>query len=115
MDVIMTCPIYSEDKNNNGVCLCSYNYYNDSSTLNCFYENDNCTSKGYAYINKETKECFRTKEDCIERGYKVFNNKCIDECPQNTEDTNNNSICLCSYNYFNVSNILNCFNESDNC
>ena len=85
------CPQNSEDKNNNSICLCSYNYFNNSNFLNCFNQTDNCKSKGYDYTNIDTNECFNTKEDCIGRGYKILNKGCYIDCPQNTEDKNNNS------------------------
>ena len=109
------CPQNTEEKNRDSICLCSYNFINDNDLLNCFNEEDNCQSKGYAYTNKDTKECFNTKEDCIQRGYKIFNNECYDECPLNSEDKNNNNICFCSYNYYIKSNSLDCFNEAENC
>ena len=129
------CPNNTEDKNNDNICLCSYNYFNNSNLLTCFNEEDNCTSKGYSYINMETKECFNTKgeciekgyayinieikecfytkEECIEKGFKIFNNECYDECPLNSEDKNNNSICECTYHFYKNNGILQCLNKNE--
>ena len=81
----------------------------------CFDEEDKCITKGYDYTNVETKECFNSKEDCFERGYKIFNKECYDDCPLNSEDINNNSICECSYYFYNDNGNLNCFNQSKLC
>ena len=109
------CPPNSQDKNNDKICICLYNYFNNSNQFECFGEEENCLLKEYDYINNVTKECFKKKEDCIDRGYKVFNKECYDECPSNTKDVNDNSICECSFYYYNDSGTLNCFNQNETC
>ena len=109
------CPSNSKNKNNDNICFCSYNFFSNNNLINCFNEKDNCTSKGYAYTNIETKECFNIKEECIEKGYKIFNKACYDKCPLNSEDKNNNSICECSYYYYNNNGILKCLGKYEKC
>ena len=109
------CPNNTEIKNNDKICICLYNYFNNSNEFECFNEEENCLSKGYNYTHNETKECFKTKEDCIEKGYKIFNKECYDECPSNTQDKNNNNICECLYYFYNENGIFNCFNSDEIC
>ena len=118
------CPGNSKPKNDdNSLCICSnYFYTEEDNKVNCFNSNETCETKGYSYINPETKECFNTKDDCINRGYKIFNNECYSDCPKNTEDKNNNNICVCSsYSLLeenmeeNNNNQLKCFESEREC
>ena len=118
------CPGNSKPKNDdNSFCICSnYFYTEEDNKVNCFNSSETCETKGYSYINPETKECFNTKDDCINRGYKIFNKECYSDCPKNTEDKNNNNICVCSsYSLFeenmeeNNNNQLKCFESEREC
>ena len=71
-------------KNNDNICYCSYNYFNDSNSLTCFNMEESCELHNFNYTNVDTKECFNLINDCIYRGYKIFNNNCYNNCPINT-------------------------------
>ena len=106
----------NQNENNINYCKCSYYYYKDeNNNLNCFDNGKTCEMEGYPYVNEETKECFESTEKCILKGYKVFNRRCYEECPINSQDVYNDNICLCQYYYFNNSNILECFEQGNNC
>ena len=55
------------------------------------------------------------KNVLINLGYKVFNFDCLNECPLNSQDSLNNGLCSCQYNYYENDNILNCFDSGVTC
>ena len=61
-----SCPENMNDKNNNGICLCKYNYINNTNQLICLTQEESCISKGYNYTNLDTNECFVSLELKIE-------------------------------------------------
>ena len=111
------CPNKTELKEENShYCFCKYYYYNKSNFLTCFEDGETCESMDYPIKMNNTKECFKTKEECTKRGFKFFNNICYEiDCPKNSYDKNNNGICLCSYYFFNQTNLLNCLEEEVKC
>ena len=113
-----SCPTNTIEKYDNGICLCSYYYFNNSDKLECFDEEITCETHtpSYPYTNLNTKECFKSKEDCINRGYKIFNKYCYNECPKHSEEKNNDNICLCSvYSLNDENNLLKCFQSEIEC
>ena len=97
-DCYSKCPENTKEKKGDFACICSgYFHREKNEILNCFNPNETCESKGFLYTYVETKECFYTKEECIDKGYKIFNNKCYDKCPEDTEDTFNDKICIDKY------------------
>ena len=114
------CPINTELKYNDNICYCSYNYFNDSNSLTCFNINEKCEYNNFSYINVDTNECFNSIDDCINRGYKIFNNKCYNSCPVNTEHNKDNkddsNYCYCSnYYYIDENNNYNCLDSNKTC
>ena len=111
------CPYNSYNKNNNGICLCSYYFFNQSNNLACLDEGVECKEASsnypYNYINK--KECLSSLDECKNRKLKIFNEECYDNCPKNTESKNNEPFCICSYYYLEEDNKLNCFNSGETC
>ena len=114
-DCLNECPLNSQDSLNNGLCSCQYNYYENDNILNCFASGVTCESLGYSIKMQNSKECFHTEQECINKKHKMFNNTCYESCPDKTEDKNKNGYCLCKDNYFNNSNILNCFESGVTC
>ena len=108
------CPENTEP-NADRICLCKYYFYNDSNFLNCFEENATCETEGYLIKMSNTSECFKNKFECLKRGYKFYNNDCIERCPDTTIEKDNDGICSCHYNYFNDSDILDCFASDETC
>ena len=117
---INTCPSNTYEKNNDGICHCSFFYYYDKENdlYTCFEENDTCESKLYSYENIESKHCFSSLDDCKEKGFYVFNNECHTSCPENTiNNINDNYNCICQ-NYFFLNdeeNIYDCFSSDKIC
>ena len=113
------CPINTNEKDNNGICYCSYFYFLDSesNTYVCLSENEECQSKGYEYKNTDEKQCFRSLDDCFLKGYKLFNNECYKPCPDNSYEKDGDGICYCSYFYYKdlVGDLYNCLGENDQC
>ena len=114
------CPENTKPKNgDDSYCICTeYFYINDDNKLNCFSSGKTCNSEltEYNYTNIETKECFKTKEKCINKGLKIFNYECRSNCPTNTEDKNNDNLCLCSYfSLIDENNLLKCFASEVDC
>ena len=113
---VSDCPENSiETEHNNRECL--YKYYENNTNLICGQESDSCEDIGYP-ITSDYNKCFLSRDDCIERGHKFFNNICyINNCPENTEEKNNDGICNCSYRYIYVSNSDSyiCFEENETC
>ena len=112
-----SCPDNTEDKNNNGLCLCKNNYINNTNQLTCLTEEKSCESEGYNYINLDTKECFTSLESCKNRDLKTFNDNCYSVCPRNTkENSTDTSSCICSYYFFTEeNNKLTCFEQNEVC
>ena len=113
-ECIRVCPQNSEFSANNN-CICKFKYYKENDFFTCFGEGESCENLGFPIKMSNTNECFKTKEECINKGYKVFNNICYETCLLNSEDKDGNGICLCKYNYINISNELTCFGEEDSC
>ena len=113
------CPQNTKPNNDNSLCICSNYFYTDENNkLTCFTSEKTCETESaeYLYTNIETKECFKTKEQCLNRGLKVFNFECLNSCPENTVDKNNNNICLCQfYTLIDENNILICFDSEIDC
>ena len=111
------CPKNTKPKNEESFCICSYYFHRDEKNiLNCFDSDKTCETEDFFYTNIETKECFRTKEECINKGYKVFNKECYNNCPNNTEDKNNDNICICSgYSFIDENNLIKCFESESEC
>ena len=101
-DCVEFCPDNSDDIDNDGICLCSFFYFNDydTNTFFCLGENELCSSKGYSYKNNDEKQCFISSDDCINKGYKIFNNECLNSCPTNTYLNNDDGICYCSHFFY---------------
>ena len=105
------CPENTEIKDDSNICLCKYDYYNQSNLLTCYGKEEICDINVYPFKKFDSRECFKTIEECIQRDFYIFNNLCYKNCPINTEDKNNNNICECSYHFFynNIDNVYNCF------
>ena len=115
-ECLPTCPENSEIKETEGICLCKFNYYNDSNILTCLENGKSCEEGGFPIKMNTTNECFKNKFECIKRGFKFYDNICYEEqCPDNTIEKNNDGICSCLYYYFNNSDILTCFNDGETC
>ena len=56
-------------------------------------------------------------DDCIQKGFKTFNGQCYKECPTNTDDMNNDGICICSYfSFYDSENSLYiCYGQDETC
>ena len=111
-----SCPKNTNSKKGESSCKCSYYFHTkEKNMLNCFNSSQTCESQNYLYTYIETNECFSNKEECIDKGYKIFNNKCYNSCPKNTEE-NDDHICYCSvYSLFDENNLINCFESEINC
>ena len=115
------CPTNTKiNESDSSYCICeNYFYRDENNKLNCFTSDKTCLTESAEYLFKssETKECFKTKEKCIKRGLKVFNYDCLlSSCPDNTEDKNNNNICLCSkYSLLDEENLFKCFQSEKEC
>jgi len=81
----VSCPTpNTEEKDNDGICHCKFNYYYSSQEYICLNENEECLSKTeYKYKSPDGKICYKNEEECS--GKKIFNNICYDSCPSNTE------------------------------
>ena len=112
-ECLTNCPDNTEE--NQQICLCKYNYYNESNFLYCFDEGKTCESEGYSIKMNNGKECFKNKNECIKRGLKFYQNECYESCPEYTLEKNKDGICSCPNYYFNDSDILTCFNEGETC
>ena len=114
-ECLALCPENSESLENEGICLCKYNYYNDSNILTCLEDEKTCEEGGFPIKMANTTECFKNKFECTKRGFKFINNICYkDQCPGNTIEIND-GICSCLYHYFNNSDNLTCFNDGITC
>ena len=82
-----------------------------------FAENEGCEQKHYPKKIDEVKQCFRSLDDCISKKFKVFNGNCYKECPNNTNEKNNDSICLCSFFFYKDfdTESYNCLSENEIC
>ena len=113
----LICPNNTQTKEGGNICYCLYNYYNKSNFLTCFDEGITCENNSYP-IKMESSisnECFLTKYECIKRKFKFYNYICYDKCPKNTTEKKNDGICTCLYNYFNNSDMLECFEKDETC
>ena len=56
-------------------------------------------------------------EDCRKKGFKTFNNECLEECPENTYEKNNDNICYCSFFFYKdfQTNLYECLLETEIC
>ena len=109
------CPKNTNVKINDNICECESYFYKNNDLYNCFDSDKTCESEGYSYVNKETKECFENEEKCKLKGYKIFNRECYDDCPENTNDENNDNICECSFYFYKNNGIYNCFSSEKTC
>ena len=110
------CPNNTIEKNNDGICSCLYNYFNNSDILTCFNEAETCQTNGYPITNMDSKECFTSLDICRNRELKIFNNNCYNICPENTIPKNDDTSCICSeYFYTDENNFLSCFPSGITC
>ena len=114
-ECLRNCPQNTDFNNNNNDCICKYKFYKETNFFTCYGEEETCESLGYPIKMANTNECFKSKEECFNRGYKIFNNICYESCPENSDDVDNDGICLCKYNYINNTNELTCYNKDDSC
>ena len=106
-----------KDKDNNKKeCKCPKLWKNETGKIICI-NSEICHENGYKLIN-DTKEC--TEKD-LSNNYKEFNNVYYSECKGNLID-DSNSKCKCRYKWYqyndnslNVSNIIVCLGEKDEC
>jgi len=116
---ISSCPANTNDNDGDGVCSCSYFFYKNLSTnlYVCLNQNEECSSKGYNFKIDAINQCFDSLEDCRNKGFKNFNGQCYKECPNNSNDMNNDGICECSNFYFKDknTNLFNCLGEDETC
>ena len=112
-----SCPINTENnKDDFNYCNCSYYYHIDENKYyNCFDSDKTCENEGYSYTNEETKECFENEEKCILKGYKIFNKKCYDKCPINSDDENNDHFCECTFYFYKNNDLYDCFSSEKTC
>ena len=102
------CPENTKLSDDDINCICSYYFYNESNTLNCFDISETCDTKNYSYSNPMTYECFINLEDCFSKNNLFFFNKnCYkNQCPTgkialnsiNNETIKNNLITELSIN-----------------
>ena len=93
-----SCPVNTVLVDDN--CECQYHYYIKDGEYLCFSQEKSCEDTQYP-IQSNTNRCFLSKEECISEGNKFFNNKCyINSCPEDTDDSDNDGICFCSYFYY---------------
>ena len=112
-ECIPNCPNKTEITEENGICLCTYFYYNDSNFLTCYENGKTCETENYPIKMNSANECFKNKYECIKRGFKFYNNKCYENtCPDISIEKYNDGICTCPNYYFNNSDILECFDET---
>ena len=111
------CPENSEDKDNDGICECKYNYYILSlNSYNCLGENEECKDNGHPFKENNGNECYKTQEECINKGKFIFNDECYTQCPENTDDSNNDRFCECKNNYYNPEpNKYTCLGDNESC
>ena len=113
------CPEKTNEKNNDGICHCSHFYFynTDDHLYDCLAENEGCEQKHYPKKIDEVKQCFLSLDDCISKKFKVFNGNCYKECPNNTNEKNNNGICLCSFFFYKDfdTETYNCLSENEIC
>ena len=114
------CPDNSGDNNNDGICECENNYYNQIPNIyTCFTNTELCKNEEYPYKENSGKECFKTKNECKLKGKYIFNYECYnDRCPPNTNsDDNDNNICSCSnyYYYDTDSGLYTCLESGETC
>jgi len=117
-DCLLECPSNTKPKENEKICLCEYNYYNNSNLLTCFDQGVTCENKNYPIKMNNNNECFLTREECIQRGFKYYNNICYESCsltPVTTIENNNDGICRCKNYYYNNTGILYCLDEGETC
>jgi len=115
---INNCPENTNDEYNNGTCYCTYFYFYNADTdlYNCFGENEVCENKGYSVKCNERKQCFNSLEDCKKNELKIFNNECYISCPDNTNEKNNERVCICSYYFYKSDNgLYTCLSENETC
>ena len=86
-------------------------------TYDCLSNNEECVSKGYNYKIVNEKQCFDSLEDCRKKGFKTLNNECLEECPENTYEKNNDNICYCSFFFYKdfQTNLYECLLETEIC
>ena len=91
-----SCPENSYNKNNNGICYCSYYFVNQLNNLICFGEGVECkeASSTYTYNYIDKKECISSLEECDKRGLKIYEGECYDNCPKNTKEKDNGPFCI---------------------
>ena len=112
----LECPddlLKKDDENDK--CICKYGSYYEGDQLICFDNPTTCENKTKVIDNNE---CLDSFTDCIKKNYSIFNNFCYKNgCPPNTKSYINTYLCQCSYFYYNntENNILNCFEQSENC
>ena len=109
------CPKYiTYSDEDNRKCICKYyTYYYDDNNYICYGEKEICNDKIPVI---DLKICLNTINDCINKEYKVFNNKCYSiGCPNLTKKNSDEHTCICQYTYYNESNLLNCFEQSESC
>ena len=113
------CPNNSNDADNDRICDCSYFYFKDTDTNSyiCLAEDKTCELEGYEKKIDNIKQCFSSLDDCIEKGFKVFNGECVESCPGNSDDIDNDGICLCSFFYYknHDTNTFTCLGENELC
>ena len=51
------------------------------------------------------------------KGFKIFNEECFESCPDNSDDTDNDGTCLCSFFYYknHDTNLFICLGENELC
>ena len=108
-----SCPSQTEANEVDKTCICKYYTYYTDSTKNeyiCYEESEVCGDK---IALKDNNVCVDSIEDCINKGYKVFNDECYNECPDLTEeDDNNENYCTCSYSFYRDNdNKINCLDN----
>ena len=113
------CPENTFEKDSNGICYCSYFYYNNLETnlYECLSQNEECITRQYNYKIDDEKQCFNSLSDCKIKGYKIFNNQCYSTCPENTYEKNNDDICSCSNYYYKnyVTGLYVCLAQDEEC
>ena len=90
---LSSCEGNKKKSEDNKYCICRYNYYIKNLFNYCLNENEKCPEE---YLNLYNNKCVnKCPED-----YLSFNYKCIKNCPENYYEFNSTCVKTCPKNYY---------------
>ena len=104
--------VKNDTKADSKECICENLWLMNGNEKQCI-EGDICNGEKYL-LNNLTKEC---TNNCTKN---LFNNKCYENCPSNTQNKENSNECECKYLWYeyedkNNYTIKNCLSENEEC